>query len=57
MELHYNLDTIRERLAMRKLIIVLAMVSGLLCLATCRKDNQNIVKEPNQTSAPVRKGN
>src|SRR5688572_20846003 len=35
---------------MRKLIIVLALVTGLLCLATSRKDNQNIVNEPNQTT-------
>ena len=33
---------------MRNLIIVLAMVSALLCLATCSKDNQNLVKEPTQ---------
>ena len=33
---------------MRDLIIVLTLVSGLLCLAACRKDNQNVVKEPIQ---------
>ena len=36
---------------MRNLIIVLTLVSALLCLATCRKDNQNLVKEPTQPSS------
>ncbi len=42
---------------MRKLIIVLAMLSVLLCLSTCRKDNQNVVKEPTQPAPVSEKGN
>ena len=42
---------------MRNLIIILAMVSGLLCLATCRKDNQNVVTEPNQQAPLSEKAN
>ena len=36
---------------MRNLIIRLAIVSALLCLATCRKDNQNLVTEPTQPTS------
>ena len=42
---------------MRKLFIVLAMVSALLCFATCRKDNQNTVKEPTQPAPPSERAN